>query len=96
MVWYLYLSDIPISRQDMAVILYRYASYKGYDVSAIDALDFADAEAIKDYALPAMRWACGAGIYAGNGDGAINPLGSTKRCEYAAIMMRFAAGVVRQ
>ena len=48
MVWYLYLSDITISRQDMAVILYRYARHKGYYVSATDAPHLAHAEAIKD------------------------------------------------
>ena len=84
-----YGTDDYISRQDMATILYRYAAYKGYDVSASDALDYSDAEDIRDYALTAMQWVCGAGIFEGNGDGTVNPLGDTKRCEYATIMMRF-------
>ena len=83
-----------ISRQDMATILYRYASYKGYDVSASDALAYDDADRIADYALAAMRWACGAGVFEGNGDGTVNPTGNTRRCEYAAIMTRFIENIV--
>ena len=91
-----YGTDDAITRQDMATILYRYASYKGYDVSASDDLDFTDADDIKDYALAAMRWVCGAGIYEGNGNGTVNPLGDTRRCEYATLMMRFIEGFVTQ
>ena len=91
-----YGTDEYISRQDMATILYRYASYKGYNVSASDDLDFTDADDIKDYALAAMRWVCGAGIYEGNGNGTVNPLGDTRRCEYATLMMRFIEGFVTQ
>ena len=90
-----YGTDDFISRQDMATILWRYAEYKGYDVSATADLDYTDAGNIADYALTAMQWACGSGIFEGNGDGTINPTGDTRRCEYAAIMMRFIENVVK-
>ena len=90
-----YGTDDFISRQDMATILWRYAEYKGYDVSATADLNYTDAGNIADYALTAMQWACGSGIFEGNGDGTINPTGDTRRCEYAAIMMRFIENVVK-
>ena len=73
----------------------RYFEYKGYDVSATADLNYTDAGNIADYALTAMQWACGSGIFEGNGDGTINPTGDTRRCEYAAIMMRFIENVVK-
>lgn len=51
------------------MLLYNYAKYKGYDVSAgedTDILSYKDALTISDYAYSALQWACGAGIK--NGD----------------------------
>ncbi len=89
-----YGADDYISRQDMAAILWRYASYRGYDVSASDDLNYADADNIKDYALTAMRWVCGSGVFEGNGDGTVNPTGNTRRCEFATIIMKFVENIV--
>ena len=36
-----------------------------------------------------MQWANGAKLMNGNGDGTINPTGNTKRCEFAAMIMKF-------
>ena len=85
-------AEAPITREQLAVILYRYAHYKGYNVSVgtgTNLLYFGDAFRISPYAYPALQWTCGAGLLEGNGDGTLNPTGITRRCEFAAMMMRF-------
>ncbi|MBE6908563.1 MAG: hypothetical protein E7474_03000 [Ruminococcaceae bacterium] len=79
-----------ITRQDLATILYRYAKAAGCDVSAGASLDrFTDARGVADYAADAMRWAVGAGLIEGMGDGTLNPRGGATRAQVAAIMTRF-------
>ena len=81
----------------MATILYRYAQYKGNDVSAgedTNILSFGDATTVAEYAIPAMQWACGSGMITGknaaDGSGLIlAPKGSTTRAEMATMVMRF-------
>lgn len=80
----------PITREQLAAILYRYAAYKKYDVSAKGNLSsFTDASKISGWANEAMQWANGAKLMNGNGDGTINPNGNTKRCEFASMIMKF-------
>lgn len=82
--------DSPITREQLAVILYRYAQHKGLDVSARSTLDgLTDAGAVSPYASEAMRWAVGSGLISGKGGGILDPSGSATRAESAAILMRF-------
>lgn len=86
----------PITREQLAAILYRYAVYKGYNVTTKGDLSaFRDASETSDWAYEAMEWACGVGIYEGSG-GAINPQGNTTRCEFSATIMRFMRDVARR
>lgn len=79
-----------ITREQLAAILYRFASLRGLDVSASASLDaFADAGSVSSYAGTAMRWAVGSGLISGKGDNILDPLGSATRAETAAILMRF-------
>jgi len=83
--------DDPITREQMAAILYRFAQYKGYDVSVgeeTNILSYNDAFDISEYAIPAMQWACGAGIIQGS-YGSLMPLSDATRAEIAAIIQRF-------
>ena len=80
----------PITREQMAAILYRYAQYKGYDVSAkADLNKFTDADEISNYALEALQWANAEGLINGKGDGVLDPKGQATRAEAAVILMRF-------
>lgn len=80
----------PITREQMAAILYRYAQYKGYDVSAkADLNKFTDADEISNYALEALQWANAEGLINGKGDGVLDPKGQATRAEAAAILTRF-------
>jgi len=86
-----------ITREQLATILYRYAQYKGYDVSVgedTNILSYEDAFNISEYAIPAIQWACGAGIM--QGDGAkLDPQGNATRAQVAAMLMRFIENVVK-
>ena len=80
----------PITREQMAAILYRYAQYKGYDVSAkADLNKFTDADEISNYALEALQWANAEGLINGKGDGVLDPKGQATRAEAAVILTRF-------
>ncbi len=80
----------PVTREQLAVMFYNYANYKGYDLSATSDLSgFTDAGKISDWALPAMRWAVGSGLMNGYGDGTLNPQGTATRAQLAAMLHNF-------
>ncbi len=84
--------DSPITREQLAVMLYRYAQYKGYDTSLLGELSFADASAVSNYAVSGLRWAVGAGLMSGtanNGLGKLLPQHTATRAQLAAILHRF-------
>ena len=92
----------PITREQMAAIMWRYAKYKGYDVSVgenTNILSYDDAFDVADWAIPAMQWACGAGLINGIADGnAMNlePMGNATRAQAAAILQRFCENVANK
>lgn len=82
--------DQAITREQMAAILYRYAQYKGMDVSGrADLSAYSDADRISGYALDAMAWANHAGLISGMEDHTLRPQGSATRAQVATILMRF-------
>ena len=78
-----------ITREQMAVMMYRYAEYKQYNTSAKGELDFADADFVSEFAQKAMEWAVGAELISGNLDGTLAPQGNTSRAVCATIIQRF-------
>ena len=87
--------DDPVTREQLVVLLYRYASFKGRDVSARGGLSrFADAETVSDWAQDAMGWAVAVGLIEGTGDGSLAPNASANRAQIAALMMRFCETVM--
>ena len=93
--------DDAVTREQMVAILYRFAQYKGADVSVggdTNILSFSDAAAVSEYAVPAMQWACGSGLVAGvaqEGGLALVPKGTTTRAQAATLMMRFQSIFVK-
>lgn len=86
--------DQMMTREQIATILYRYAAYKDYDVTASNDLSsYTDAGQIGSYAVEAMQWANGAGLITGSTATTLNPLGSATRAEVATILMRFLESV---
>lgn len=93
--------DDAMTREQMVTILWRYAQYKGYDVSVgedTNILSYDDAATVAQYAVPAMQWACGSGMVTGKTQGSgmiLDPKGSTTRAQMATMMMRFCAEIVK-
>lgn len=83
-----------ITREQLAVILYRYAQAKGYDTaSGADLSAYGDASDVSSWAIPAMQWACGAGIIGGTTATTLSPQGPATRAQVATILMRFIEGL---
>ena len=83
--------DAPVTREQLASILYRYTLYRGQDVSAGETTSltgYGDAQTVSNYALPAMRWACGTGILQG-ANGKLSPNGLATRAQLAAMLHRY-------
>lgn len=92
----LFGSDDAVTREQLAVILYRYAVYKGYDVSIgedTNILSYDDFADLSEYAIPAMQWACGAGVITGVTDATLVPQGEATRAQVAAMLMRFVEAI---
>lgn len=84
--------DDSVTREQLVVMLYRYAVKKGLDMSKkADLSAFADAAQVSGYAKDAMGWAVQNGIIKGRGSNALAPGGLALRVEVAAIFQRFAA-----
>ena len=82
--------DEPVTRQEFAQMLYNYASYKDYDLTAQgDLTSFPDGDSVQEWALPAMTWANGNALINGHDDGTLEPAGTTTRAQAASILMRF-------
>jgi len=93
--------DDNIQRQQLAVILNKYAKYKGKKVTQINDLkEFSDSNLISKYALTQMKWAVGAGVISGNenratGKKTLNPKGEANRAEVAAMMQKYCKNIGR-
>ena len=80
----------PITREQMAAILYRYAQQKGLDVSGrADLSVYADAGQVSPYAKDAMAWAVHTQLITGVDSRTLQPGGSAVRAQVATILMRF-------
>ena len=85
-----------VTREQFATMLWRYASGKGYDVSIgedTNILSYADFADLSEYAIPAMQWACGAGVITGVTDATLVPQGEATRAQCAAMLMRFVEAI---
>jgi hypothetical protein len=84
-----------VTREQMAVILYRYAQYKGYDTSASNSLNgYTDVGGVSSWALTAMQWANAEGLINGTSGTTLSPTNGATRAEVAQILMRFCENFV--
>lgn len=80
-----------VTREQLAVMFWRYAKYKGWDVSMgedTNLLSYADALDVSEWAVPALQWACGAGIMANTPDNRLAPKDGITRAELAGMLQR--------
>lgn len=85
-----------ITREQMAVILYRYATYMKYDTTqgGMAIREFADYNSISEYAMTALNWTVNAGLIQGSNNYVMSS-GSTTRAQVATILMRFCQNVAK-
>ena len=85
-----YRPDDRITREELATMLYRYASSQKLAVTApADALNaFSDQDAVNTWAVDAMRWACGRGIINGV-DGTLQPGAPATRAQAVKMLVSF-------
>jgi hypothetical protein len=91
----LFGANDSVTREQMATILHRYASYKHYDTTkTADLASYTDAPEIGAWALDALKWANAEGLIAGRTATTLAPGGTATRAEVATILIRFAEGFV--
>ncbi len=78
-----------LTREQMALILYRYADYKGYDATPGDLSAFHDAAAVAPYAVEAVSWAVAHGLLTGVGGAQLAPQSAVTRAQVAVLLSRF-------
>lgn len=86
----LYKPSQKITREQLAVMLYRYATMYGPVQSTGNLNAFQDGYTVSSYAKQAMAWAVGEGIITGKGNGKLDPKGSATRAEVATMLQRYA------
>lgn len=78
------------TREQLATIIYRYASFKKYDMTELSVLDsYADKNSVSEYAADAFRWAVANRIITGTSDDMLSPQDFAERSQVAAILHRF-------
>ena len=78
----------PITREQMATILYRYANFKGYDVESNGNTAYSDSSSISGYARNAVSWAAANLLMKGDDDGSFLPNANATRAQAAAVFAR--------
>lgn len=84
--------DMEITREQIVVIMFRFANYRKFDVSVgedTNILSYEDFNEISEYAIPAMQWAVGANLVKGNTASTLDPRSNTTRAQVATILQRF-------
>lgn len=81
----------PLTREQMAAILFRYAQYKGADTSTrADISRYIDSNLVSNYAVEAIRWANSVGLVSGTSASTLSPTQNITKAEAASIFMRFS------
>lgn len=81
----------PVTRQELAAILYRYAQVGGRgDIqNGTEILRFPDTGEVADWAKEAMTWTVDQEIISGRGNGLLVPKANSTRAEAASMLMRY-------
>ena len=80
--------DAPLTREQLAVILYNYLNSKGYQIPPGEVPSFADEGEISPWALEAVRALRGLGMVAGKGGNVFDPKGTATRAEIATVFVK--------
>ena len=82
--------DKDISREQMALIIYRFARMQGYNMSGVsDISGFADTDDVSDWAIDAIKWANKLELINGTSETTLSPKATSTRAQVAKVLMRF-------
>ena len=85
--------NAPVTRQQIAAILYRYADAMGAITEFQGSLDaYTDKNKVEAYAVTPMTWAVSKGIISGMTDTTLEPLGNATRAQVVVILHRYLIG----
>ena len=88
-----FFPNADVTREQLALMMYRYASYKELDISAnSDLAGLKNAENVNNWAKDGVKWAVGSGLVSGiekDGVKDLAPQGNASRAQVAAILQRF-------
>ncbi len=88
--------DGSVTREQLVVMLYRYAKMQGLSTSVSgDLSEFSDGAQTSDWARDAMSWAVGSGLISGRSATQLDPTGTATRAEVAAILQRLVEQMVK-
>lgn len=84
-----------ITREQLAVMLYRYKQTRGggFIGSWRSLLDFNGRAEVSEWAYEAMCWMTMHGVIEGKGDKTLDPKGNAARAEVAAVLMRYCEAI---
>ena len=88
--------DEPITREQAAAMLQRYAEFAKESNSLwneTNILSYEDFDSISDWAIPSLQWAVGAGVMKGRTDSTINPIDNITRAEIAQMLVNYMGAV---
>ena len=90
-----YAPNQALTREQMASVLYRYAEYKGIDVSArADLSTFTDGTTVSPWAQDVVQWAVAEKLMSGNGN-ELQPKGTATRAQVATVLMNYCENVAK-
>ena len=85
-----------ITREQMALIIYRYAKMQGFDVSESSTLEsFTDTRDVSAWALDAIKWANSVTLVNGTSETTLSPKATATRAQVATILMRFCENIAK-
>ena len=92
--------DDPITREQMATILYNYTlKYAPSGATGSATLNFPDAGSVSNYAVVPLQWAVANGIISGTQEGStiyLDPQGTATREQVASILMRYQLNIAKK
>ena len=83
------------SREQVAVIFYRYSQMKGYSLTEGSYDHFGDKGSVSAYAQQAMRWTVGNGLMIGDENHCLRPREQSSRAEFATVLQRFLETIAK-
>ncbi len=86
-----------LTREQMILLLFTYAEYKGIDTSVrADVSGFTDSGRIHEWAQDALEWGSAAGLISGIGDNLLDPRGYSTRAQIAVVIRAFVLNVLSE